>query len=238
MKKYSTIAAIILLAVTILACGDSNESNMVNSGLDVRALPTIIKQAKEVSEIEAKINEQDGINNVDLDNDGNVDYIYVTEKIEDGETVFTFTTFSTGEAKELASVNLKNENETMNYRVNSSYGHYDGSFSESEFMLWYYILGPRTVYYTSPYYYTRSYPTTYVRYRRVDSRVYTSRVSSQRAPVQRSTSSSKSITSAKSSSTSPSSGSKSTSTSKPSTSRSTTTSRPSSTSSSRSSSRK
>lgn len=54
-------------------------SNVPGQGLDLQALIGLTKQAKNAEELERLLNQPGSINNLDLDEDGNVDYIRVQE---------------------------------------------------------------------------------------------------------------------------------------------------------------
>ncbi|HEY0049398.1 MAG TPA: hypothetical protein VGB68_08950, partial [Pyrinomonadaceae bacterium] len=49
------------------------------SGLDLQAVAGLAKKAKNAEDFERLLNQPDGVNNLDLDEDGKVDYINVTE---------------------------------------------------------------------------------------------------------------------------------------------------------------
>lgn len=72
---------LILLTILLFSCSNNSKSQpneqSSNIGLDLVALNEIVKNSRTADEIEQKINTPDGINNVDLDDDGNVDYIRV-----------------------------------------------------------------------------------------------------------------------------------------------------------------
>ena len=91
MKRQFVLGAVILLFLfgnkLILAQKDvtvtANDSDAV-TGLDLQAVGDLFKDSKNLDEFEKNLNDPDnGINNLDLDNDGNVDYIRAVEKTAD-----------------------------------------------------------------------------------------------------------------------------------------------------------
>jgi hypothetical protein len=85
---------IILLAVTLILttqCAAQRqitvqaESNDISNNLDLKAVATVFGQSKNLEEFEMKLNDYDsGISNLDLNNDGQVDYLRVIEKYDNG----------------------------------------------------------------------------------------------------------------------------------------------------------
>ncbi len=55
------------------------EEIFAGDGLDLKAVTGLVKEVKSGQELERKLNEKDGINNLDLNGDKKVDYISVTE---------------------------------------------------------------------------------------------------------------------------------------------------------------
>ena len=51
----------------------------IGDNLNLQAVGEIVKSSRTPQEIEQKLNADDGINNLDLDGDGNRDYLKVTE---------------------------------------------------------------------------------------------------------------------------------------------------------------
>lgn len=232
INKFMKNLILISLMLFVISCGQEDQE--LETGLNLKTLPNLVKNSKSVQEIEERINEPDGINNVDLNNDGEVDYIYVTEsKTSDGDK-FEFHTYSTGETIKLAEISLNQLNDKVNYVVSNNYHQHQGSFGFTEFVLLYYLTQPNRVIYVSPYSYRYSYPATYHRQRRVTTTIYKTRTVSKQAPV---------VTTSKPNTTSTSkpsvsAGSKTTTKPSSSTSKPSTTSRPSSTSSRSTSSKK
>ena len=141
------------------------------SGLDLQGLSQIVGRVKTAQELEQKINQPGGINNLDLNDDGNVDYINVTEygNQEKGHGFSLVTKLENNETQEIADIQITpNGNQAqVQIRGNESiYGPNYGFFSFhtlSSFLLWSYILSPHR-FYSSPYRYGY-YPSTYSPYR-------------------------------------------------------------------------
>jgi len=61
------------------------ESNDISNNLDLKAVATVFGQSKNLEEFEMNLNDYDsGISNLDLNNDGQVDYLRVIEKYDNG----------------------------------------------------------------------------------------------------------------------------------------------------------
>ena len=76
-------------------------------GLDLKALTLLVKEVKDASELEKRLNTSGGINNLDLDADGKVDYIKVTEYGTADHKGFSFTVEVTpGDVQEVATIEL------------------------------------------------------------------------------------------------------------------------------------
>jgi len=50
-----------------------------SEGLDLKSLTTLVKEIRSGQELERKLNEKNGINNMDLNEDNKVDYIFISE---------------------------------------------------------------------------------------------------------------------------------------------------------------
>jgi hypothetical protein len=91
MKKLFVVLMVSLMSMVFVNCtsstgNDQNGQIVVNAeqpnigdNLDLRALGEIVKSSSNPTEIERKLNADDGINNLDLDGDGNKDYLKVSE---------------------------------------------------------------------------------------------------------------------------------------------------------------
>ena len=90
--KTSLALALIVLFV-ILSIGSSTAQDAVTivaptseaaEGLDLHAVSELFKDSENLEEFEKSLNDPDtGVNNLDLDDDGNVDFIRVVEEVGD-----------------------------------------------------------------------------------------------------------------------------------------------------------
>lgn len=184
MKKFFLLLFIFFLGIWVLKgfFGDNNyerairdiSTNVVvttaeaKDGLEIPALIELVKQSRNVESIERKLNEPNGINNLDLNDDGKVDFIKVREIKSSSEDLYalSFTTEPTkGEEQELCEIEIKRNDNSVdliargNEQVYGSTHHYSSSFPIGTMLLWAYLLKPHTPYY-SPYGFGR-YPSYY-----------------------------------------------------------------------------
>ncbi|MBD3421550.1 MAG: hypothetical protein GF398_15635 [Chitinivibrionales bacterium] len=153
-------------------------------GLDLKALNALIPEAKSAKELEQELNKPGGINNLDLNADGQVDFIKVTEfgNQEDGYGFSLTTEPVKGEEQEIASIEIVKTGEKAQVQVHGNeqiYGrghHYHSTHSLGSLMLWSYFLMPHP-FYVSPWYYGY-YPGYYSPYRTVTRTVYRNRARS------------------------------------------------------------
>ena len=196
--KRLFIALIATLALT--SCKDNNEydnaQGVVNQptisvtpevanlgdNLNLQALGELVKNSTSAQDIEDKLNSPNSINNLDLDNDGNVDYIKVTEYGSGNQRGFSFTVdLANSQSQEIATieVNQGNDGAQMNVHGNQQlYGsgaHYQSHYSLTDLMIMHYLFAPH-VYYHSPYHYGY-YPRYYHPYRSTPYNSYRTRVS-------------------------------------------------------------
>jgi hypothetical protein len=196
MKKL-LIAMVCLMTLSFSSC-NSNQSNgqvVVNpeatnlgDNLNLQALGELVKSSQNAQDIENKLNTPGSINNLDLDGDGKVDYIKVTEY---GTTTkgFSFTVdVAGGQSQEVATVEIQPgqsqgggqaQQATMNINGNQNiYGNnncsYSSNYSFTDLMIMSYLMSPHG-YYISPYHYGY-YPSYYRSYGMVSRAAYSGRV--------------------------------------------------------------
>jgi len=136
-------------------------------GLDLQLVAAMAKKSKDATSFEKELNSSSSkVNNIDLNDDGKVDYIKVTEYGSDDKRGFSLTTeMEPGKVQEIATIQFtKNgENVDMDVRGNQTlYGnghHYRSSFSITDGLLLYWIFSSRN-HYHSPYGYGH-YPSHY-----------------------------------------------------------------------------
>ena len=148
-------------------------------GLDLRAVGALVKKAKDGEDLERLLNDKnEGINNLDLNEDDKVDYIKVTEYGDDKVKGFSLTAEpEKGEEQEVATIEIeKSDSENANVQVQGNqqiYGnnhYYRSHFPVGSFLLWSYLLRPHP-FYASPWGYGY-YPSYHRPYSRVSTTTY------------------------------------------------------------------
>lgn len=175
----AVFAAAIFMLISLTSCGDSHVSTAAD-GLNLHAVASLISQAHDGEHFEAVLN-QPSINNLDLDGDGQLDYINVTEY---GEGLFRGYSLTVhmpdGSVQQVAEITFQHNSLAghvtfqihgnpqiygANYYVRSAQ---PLSLSQAIFLQW--AFTPRVIY-VSPY--SRTYlPSTYVRVRTVPVTTY------------------------------------------------------------------
>lgn len=127
-------------------------------GLDLTALTALAKQCNTAAQFEMKLNDPGSINNLDLDGDGNVDYINVSEYQNGNVKGFSLYIDKGVEKQEVATIEITRNQNVANVVVVGNeylYGddrYYQSQFVFTDFLLWSYLFSPHTFYY-SPYHY-------------------------------------------------------------------------------------
>ncbi len=143
------------------------------SGLDLQAVGELVKQAKTGEEFERLLNTPSvGINNLDLDEDGAVDYIKVTEYGSGNVKGFSLTVdLASDQTQEIATIEIEKTSDGRanvqthgNQNIYGSNHYYHSSFGITDFILLSWLFNSNRPYYSSPWGYN-SYPTYYGRYR-------------------------------------------------------------------------
>lgn len=170
--------------------GDQSDSYNVNvqtmvpasEGLDLKAVGALLKKADTAEEFEQLLNSPaEGVNNLDLDQDGKVDYIRVTEYGNDKVKGFSLTTQpASGETQELATIEVEkvdDQQANMQIRGNEQiYGanhYYHSHFGLTDFLIMSYLFRPHS-FYASPWGYG-AYPGYYRPYSTVPTSSYNQR---------------------------------------------------------------
>jgi len=180
MKKLLIIPAVSLF---FAACNSQpNERNQVSiqsntggTGFDVNKLATIVKRSTDPQTLEKAINDpSNNITNLDLNNDGNIDYLKVIEKANNRLNVVD--DVNPTDSVNVATINItpnqQNQTAVLNVDANPDYAgpvyYYHSSFSLGDFLLMSYLLRPHPFYY--PMYHYGYYPSYYTRTRVITSR--------------------------------------------------------------------
>lgn len=162
----------------VVNCGDSNSpyynvtvQQSAADGLDLKAVMEILKSCKNAEEFEKKLNQPQGVNNLDLNLDGKTDYIKVDEYSDGKIRGFSLTTEpNQGEIQEIATIEIQKEGEQAQVQARGNeqiYGqnhYYHSRFSFTDFLIMSYLLRPHP-FYSSPFrwgyypsYYGMGYP--------------------------------------------------------------------------------
>lgn len=196
---FICVASVLLASMGPCASGPSRSSRTVQrdvynvqvaqldpaaDGLDLQAVGQLVKDAKDGEDLERMINTPD-INNIDLNSDGNVDYIKVQEYGSGDNRGFSlYTEFEAGEEQEIATIDIaKGETEEYEIEIQGNqhiYGqnyYYRSRFGLGDALLLGYLFSAHRPYY-SPWGYG-SYPGSYRSYARVPTGSYRSRVGSR-----------------------------------------------------------
>lgn len=155
--------------------------------LDLQRVGNLLEKADDAEEFEYLLNSEDGINNLDLNGDGYVDYISVAEfeDYDDNQRGFTlFDRFGPNEIQEIASIifnrnGFNDRGARILLRGNEQiYGNdhfYETNWLDRALPIISYVFGNRDNRYESPYYY-ENYPDYYEPYPVVETPVYRTRV--------------------------------------------------------------
>ena len=185
--------AIITFMVFAVGCQNPPQQNNVTiennttSGFDVNKLAQFVKTSTDPQVLEKAINDpKNQINNLDLDKDGNIDYLKVEEPGQNQLKVVD--DVSSSESVTVASVNITpngNTNADLSIQGNPSYvgynNYYHSSFTFTDFLLLSYMLHPHSYY--VPMYHYGYYPPYYSHVRTVTTfRPTSSPAMSSRAP--------------------------------------------------------
>ena len=161
--KYLTWAAIIFIiwVVFSITCSKKDEYETAADGLDLQAVGAVLKKAKDAEEFEKLLNDpNEGVNNLDLDENDLVDFIKVTEYGNESVKGFSLTTeTATDQEQEIATIEIKKtSNQEADVQIHGNrqiYGdthYYHSRFSVMDFLLISYMFRPHP-YYASPWRY-------------------------------------------------------------------------------------
>ncbi len=154
---------------------------------DLQRVGEILDESKDAKDFEYRLNSEDGLNNLDLNGDGYVDYISVSEFDDraDNQRGFSlFSRFDGNAIQELASIFFDRDRpDRPGARVyingnDQIYGEnyfYERNWLDKSLNIADWAFGDRDEYYRSPYYYD-NYPDYYSAYRVTDTPVYRTRI--------------------------------------------------------------
>ncbi len=162
-------------------------ASLANENLDLQAVGNLLENADDAEEFEYLLNNEEGVNNLDLNGDGYADYISVAEfdDRDSNQRGFTlFDRFGADEIQEIARIIFDRDRfDEYGTRVllngnEQLYGdnyYYETNWQDRNPAIADWVFGNRDDYYQSPYYY-ENYPDYYENYRVVETPVYRTRI--------------------------------------------------------------
>ncbi|MBN1971860.1 MAG: hypothetical protein JXR48_00365 [Candidatus Delongbacteria bacterium] len=180
---------LIVMFILLNSCGNNYYDTNITvtqdaaEGLDLKALTELVKEVKNSEELEKRLNSDNSINNLDLNDDGIVDYLKVTEYGGGDAYGFSITTEpEKGEIQEVASVEISRADDRADINVrgneqiygSGAYYHDNSHFWRNMFLFSYFTNGFGM--WRSPYYWG-GYPSYYRSYTVVDRSSYRNRTS-------------------------------------------------------------
>ncbi len=173
--------------VTENEINDGDNAYLARENLDLQAVGNLLEKSNNAEEFEYLLNSRKGVNNLDLNSDGYVDYISVSE-YEDRDTnqrgFKLFDRFSLNDIQEIASIFFdrdRYDNRGARILLNGNeqvYGdnyYYETNWLDQNSGITDWIFSDRQTYYQSPYYYD-NYPSNYVVYQVIETPVYRTRI--------------------------------------------------------------
>ena len=193
MAKFNLNLLILLLAVLLIilqarscltediTAASVTQTNVVvqasgseaTTGLDLEALGALLNEVQNAEELERQLNQKGGINNLDLNSDGVVDFIAVTEFGSGAERGFSLSTeMASGVEEEIATIRVQQstqEQAQVQIQGNEAlYGpnvYYHSRIGLGDVLLFAWLFSPHPPYYSPfawgyyPSYYGRGYTT-------------------------------------------------------------------------------
>ncbi len=195
MKTFFLIFAAFFLIWAYFSCSGSSSADSqappaegddvtviadkaASEGLDLELLVPLVREAKDAEDLERRLNEKDGINNLDLNADGKVDFIKVTEFGNKDAYGFSLTTQpEEGQEQELATIEIKRDDEEKatvqvsgNQQIYGSNHYHTATFPAAGWFLLGYLMAPHPPYFSPfswgyyPSYWSPWYPRPYHSY--------------------------------------------------------------------------
>lgn len=193
MRKIFSVMAVLSAAVMFSACATTgvaknpaqtivSASTAVEAGLDLQALSALVKRAGNAEELERLLNEANGINNLDLDQDGQVDFLRVEEYTEGNIRGFRFLDALPDGEQEVARIEVDRVPDGTAVVILEGNPAYYGAYSSyrwispwGDYALFGWMWSARVGLYFSPYYWGY-YPTYYHGYNSVPWGAYRGRM--------------------------------------------------------------
>ena len=161
--------------------------NWARENFDLQAVGGLLPQAENAEEFEYLLNSENGVNNLDFNGDGYVDYISVEEfgnEYDDERGLSLFSRFGPEEILEIATIFFDRDRRdypgarillTGNEQLYGDNYNYETNWLDRSLAIANSLFNDRNERYRSPYYY-ENYPETYEVYQVVETPVYRTRV--------------------------------------------------------------
>lgn len=168
-----------------IASGEN--TNWARENLDLQRVGNLLEKSETAEEFEYLLNSDEGINNLDLNGDGYVDYMSVAEydDRDDNQRGFTiFDRFGPNEIQQIASIIFNRDSFDNpgarillqgNEQIYGDNNNYETNWLDRVLPIAQYVFGNRDTTYESPYYY-QNYPDNYEPYQVVETPVYRTRI--------------------------------------------------------------
>lgn len=188
-RNYLVLLVVTAAIFSMIGCNDnySRTDTRITAyaadGLDLKAVGELLKTAKDAEDLEQKLNKPGGVNNLDLDEDGKVDFIKVTGDDQKGIRVMKLTAVlsGSGDLQDVATIEIEKSGDKADVQIRGNeqvYGsnhYYHSNFGLTDALILYWLFGRSYRPYYSPWGWG-SYPGYYGRgYAPVPVRTYRSR---------------------------------------------------------------
>ena len=162
-----------ILSTILTSCGNQGQQNQNSVNINVSApnvpgfninnFAQLLKTTKDPQSLEQAINSpNNNINNLDLNNDGQVDYLKVVES-QNG-TIQVIDDYSSTQSSIIATLTINQSSQTMNIAGSQTYCgdtyNYSSHFTVGDYLMMSYLLSPHYHHYT-PIYHYGYYPSYY-----------------------------------------------------------------------------
>lgn len=167
MKKFTIKFFMTLTILTLGAVGISAQETGTNAEhLDLYAVAELFRDSGSIEKFEQSLNDPSkGVNNLDLNNDGAIDFIRVTEQSNgDAHLIILQTATGENDFQDVATIAVERENNDYNLQIQGDEEIYGANYyvvpGERNFSAWNvvkWLFNPNYRVYVSPYHY-RYYP--------------------------------------------------------------------------------
>jgi len=156
MKKILLLIAFVIGSLALYSQEPDNNV-MIGENLNLKAVVEIVLTSYSPQQIEERLNQENGINNLDLNGNGVQDYLKVVEYDYNNLRVYSIKdVLGENYEPEIVQVRINTIEQVITINGNSQYygdnNFYQVYFSSDNFYLWGYLMRP-PVYYVSPYHY-------------------------------------------------------------------------------------